>query len=372
MTTVPNQTEQTPHDRMHVRIEANRHQQSRIRDAYPIYEDALADMEYGNWQKRKAAIEMLGFLGKDKDVLRFALVENDAEFVVYHALKLLIPAHPELLVRLLTMKRDSLRANLACHVTQYNYLHAETEVLGLLATKKIKLNSQDITSLGQAGFKQSVKLIQKHLVMNDFRIYEEAIKAGCGVKDKPFSLAPITRPECYLDGPTERAIAALVAMRRLDMPVNLQYAKDLRAYVLKALPSTSWLLRMYRQQLTWVMFDAGVEACYGDLIAEDSIVNEVCIDIANTFLKRNDEKSFDSYAKQFPRGPSALVCSAFYGWPVTDALLARALIHMDELSSVNFDPYCLSRDAGQLPPPWWQWQSKWERSFCSKLLRGEM
>lgn len=368
----PALAEQTLHDRMLVCIEASQFLQARIREAYPTYEDAVADMEYGSWSKRKAAIEMLGFLGKDEDVLRFALAEPDTQWVIEHALKLLIPAPQELLVRLLTLLRDSLRSNLAYHVTQYNYLYAEAEVLRVLSAKKIKLNSQDIASLGQAYFKQSAALIQKHLVVNKFRTYQEAIKAGFGNKDKPFSLMPITKPELYVDGPTERAISALVAMRRLDMPVDVEFAKDLRAYVLNVLPSASWWRRIYWQLLTWVLFDAGIEACYSELMAEDSIANEISIDIANTFLKRHDERSFDSYARQFSRGPRALVCSAFYGWPVTDALFANALINKDELFSPALDSYCLSRDAGQLPPPWWQWQSEWERSNCSKLLRGEL
>lgn len=48
----------------------------------------------GGWGARVDAITMLGYLGRDDEVLRLALAEREAEGVTDHALRLLLPTPP--------------------------------------------------------------------------------------------------------------------------------------------------------------------------------------------------------------------------------------------------------------------------------------
>ena len=350
---------------MTAQYEASKLFQDRIKAKFPTRDKAIAAFGKRGWSNRKDALEALAYLGHDEDVLKYALMETDAPAITSLAAQVLIPAPFELLHHMLTMKNGQLGMVLCYEVPQYNFLHVETEIVDFLKPRKSQLGADKIAACGNAYLRGSAALFQRHLEIDRLRSYDQAMREGRPVKDKPIMFGPTSDATRYWDGASERAIETLVALRRLDQEIDVGFVSELRNQIRQTIPTgdDAW------EKLTWVLFDAGREDCGDELLQRDYLFH-VRADVATTLLKRQDFQRFDAFAARYYRdGRSGIACNAFCQWPVLDALQARGF-ESSTLMRRGPEGYYLSRDAGASPPPWWTWQATWERSFFSKRRRG--
>jgi hypothetical protein len=340
--------------------------QNRIKDRFPTPASIDKALDRG-WSSRYDAIQMLGYLGQDDRALAVALAETDAPALVEHVLKLFVPAPVELVVHSLTMKHGQARTTMCYTIAHGNYLHAESEIVGIVGKSPARLPAPVLEAFGCAGLRSTVPVLRKHAKATRLRTYAQAVAEGDG-KDKPSNTVATHSPERAWDAPTERAIDALVALRRLDADVDVDHVEHLRGQVYTAMTDHRSVVHLIAwSKLTWVLFDAGVDACFDELMSA-AWRRDVEHDIAATLLKRDDTQRLATYLPSIATGGSSP--SIFCHWPVTDALHVRGLAGVP--TPVFAEGYSLARDAGVGPPWWWTWQAPWQRSIHSRRLRGEL
>ncbi|MEO7326806.1 MAG: hypothetical protein ABIW82_18440 [Dokdonella sp.] len=320
----------------------------------------------GGWAKRKLAIEMLGFLGRDDDARALALREPDTPAVVDHALKLL-PAPVALVVHRLTMKRAQPAMAMQFVIARGHYLHAEREIMSIVAKAPRRLVAGTLAAFGRAGFMSAVPILHTHARIDEVRTYADAIAAG-RKQDKPE--LPVSSPDRVWDGPTERAFAAVGALRQLDAMIDIGAVETWRDAVRAKMGSTpSFKPSSSHARLTWVLFDAGADQCFDEWLGHDGRYGSLA-DMATTLLKRGDTTRLERLVPMFDALGAADVSVDFCHWPLADWCDARGLVRWP--SRKFTETYCLSRDAGMAPPPWWSWTSEWTAGFYSARLRGTL
>jgi hypothetical protein len=320
----------------------------------------------GGWQRRTDAIRMLGFLGRDDEVLKLALAETDAEIVVDHAVKVLMPAPVELVAHMLQMKHGSASAALRHPIALGNFLHAEAVIVERVGKNAGRLSATTLAAFGLAGLASAAPILRKHLKIDRLRTYAQAVDAGLGAKMKPENLQD---PDRQWDGASERAIAALVALRRLGADVDIGFVATLReqARIYVGNNQTRHLARAW-EMLTWVLFDSGDRAALETLLALESRF-DTAADIGVTLLKNGDTAQLHRYLDVIGRRylPDT---RHFCHWPLADLLRAEGIAMTPGLGADEM--YCLSRDVGLAPPSWWQWRTPWETSFATRRIRGRL
>jgi hypothetical protein len=355
-------------DRLVVRREGAKQLQEMLKERVPTSQ-ALAKAIDGGWSRRRDAVQMLGFLGRDTEAITLALDERDAQAVIDEALKFL-PAPVELVVHAMQMKRGDANSRMLYTFTAANYLHAENEIVSVVAKSPAKLTAPLLTAFGHAGFRSTTKAILKHVQLDEPRTYADALATG-RTKDKPsYAHGPDTSAaDRQWDAPTERAFAAIGALRRLDQPIDITTVTEWHRRLYTAMPTAN---AFYAGQadalLSWALFDAGVDAYFEHWLALEYLQRETEFDMMATLLKRGDTQRLARLAPLIARraeGASRHFCH----WPVADWFQSQGQIPSPQ--ELLGEMYCLSRDAGIGPPPWWQWQSEWEPGgFCQERLRG--
>ena len=329
--------------------------QNRIKERFPTPGSIDKALDRG-WASRYDAIQMLGYLGQDDRALAVALADTDAPALVEHVLKLIVPAPVKLVVHSLTMKHGQARTTMCYTLVHGNYLHAESDIVGIVGKSPARVPAPILEAFGCAGLRSAAPMLRKHAKLTRLRTYAQAVAEGDG-KDKPSNTVAAHSPERAWDAPTERAIESLVALRRLDADVDVDHVDNLRGQVYTAMTDHRSVVHLIAwSKLTWVLFDAGVDACYDELMAAEWR-RDVVLDIAATLLKRDDTQRLAQYLPsiasearsptKFCTGRSRTRCTRA-GSPEPNPIFAEG--------------YSLARDAGVAPPWWWAWQSPWGRS----------
>lgn len=358
--------------------------QSSLIDRYPSASRACEALDKGSWTKRKEAMIALIFHGAKEDVLRYALAEKEAEVIVDIACKYLAPVPPVLMSHYIDMKRQSFRMRLHYTISRTNCLHLEEDILSRMYKKKDKPHPTDLESLGAAYFRSASPLLEKFTKISQLRSYFDAIQCGRNRSDKPESTIMLSAidPKCIFDAPSQRAIAALVALRRIDAPIDISLVRDLRDHTSRVdghVGKKAW------RALTWVMFDAGHDIAEEELEHQEYLDSDVQLDLANTYLKKKDFQRFDAlienrfrrpdpaYFCHWPISDVYLLSNNFCHWPVADAIIYRRFQRhgIDYVwDDGSTDGYCHGRDMGLAPPPWWTWQSEWTLSRAGRAFLG--
>jgi len=355
-------------DRAAARRDAARQLQEMLKERLPT-SAALAKAVDGGWSRRRDAVQMLGFLGRDSEAIGLALDERDAQAVIDEALKFL-PSPVELVAHALQMKRGDANTRMLYTFTGANYLHAEREIVAAVAKSPAKLTAPLLTAFGHAGFRSTAKALLKHVQLDEPLTYAHALAAG-RTKDKPsYAHGPDTSAaDRQWDAPTERAFAAVGALRRLDQPIDVNTVSDWHRRLYTAMPTPE---AFYAGQadalLSWALFDAGEDAYFEHWLALEYLQRETEFDMIATLLKRGDTQRLARLAPKVAahaEGASRYFCH----WPVADWLQSAGA--MREAQESLSEMYCLSRDAGIAPPAWWQWRAAWQPGgFHTARLRG--
>lgn len=360
--------------------------QSSLIDRYPSVSKACEAFANGSWSKRKEAMAALIFHEAKDEVLHYALAEKDAEVVVDIACKYLAPIPPVLMSHYIDMNRQSFRMRLRHTISRTNSLHLEEDIVSRVHKKKDKPHSTDLESLGAAYFRSASPLLEKFTKVNQLRNYFDAIQCGRGNIDKPESILMLSTvdPKRIFDAPSQRAITALVALRRIDAPVDISLVRDLREHASRVdghAGEHAW------RALTWVLFDAGCDMAEKELEHQEFLDSDVQLDFANTYLKRRDFQKFDELIESRFRQPDPthfchwpvsdvyLISEFFCHWPVADAIIYRRFQRHGfgyDWGDGSSDGYCHGRDMGLAPPPWWTWQSEWKFSRAGQAFLGKL
>ena len=328
-------------------------------------EDALQDGLMGPWHVRLDALRALAFQHRDAEIVEVALTEQDAPAVMDFALAVALPASPELIAHRLAMRKASPSMDMAYFYPQGNFLYAEAAIMKRVAASPMRLQASVLKGFGLAGMQSAIPLLRKHAAIAQLRTRAQAAADG-DTKAVKTELGGPHHLDRQWDGPSERAIEAVVALARLGAEVDVDQVTRLFAQTTALIPPpTSGSHGAHaRTRLAAVLFAAG--AIDLDVaIAERADRGELLI----TLLRHSDAAAARALAAA---EDFHIMGCPFHLWPALDFAWPefgqRTLIGRVGADSL----YPLSRDAGVAPPPWWQWRSPWTRSDSARLLRGEL
>lgn len=335
----------------------------RVRARFPD-EEALQDGLMGPWHVRLEALKVLAFLHRDAEIIAVALTEQDAAAVMDFAIAVALPASPALVEHRLSMRKAPLSLDMAYYYPNGNFLYAEAAIMKRVAASPMRLQASVLKGLGLAGLQSAVPLLRRHAAVGGLRTRAMAMAEG-DTKAAKTEMGRAENLDRQWDGPSERAIEALVALSRLGVEVDVDLARRMFEQTTQLIPSPAKGSHgaLARWQLAGVLFAADAISL-DDALAARADNGDLLI----TLLRRGDEQA----ARALAESPEFRFSgTSFHYWPALD--FARPDFGRREMMgrSGTDDLYPLSRDAGVAPPPWWQWRSPWTRSDCSRALRGE-
>lgn len=289
-------------------------------------ERALELLEMRAWPKRLEGMKMLASLGETALLVQYALAETDAATVVDAALAALHPAPVELVSHYVSMG-GGLEPNTAMrfHVPTRNHLYAEDALTELYRKRKSKLKPKVIDAIGLAYLqKMGAEFLPRYLV------------PAKSTKPLGTALAPML---------TEETVAAAIALRRLDTPIDVNALRARVENFLEICDIGNYQHAKWYAQLEWVLFDAGEQDAFEFVVELAGQTEELISDIATTLLKRERYADLEWYARTRPR----IGRTEFCFWPLADYLAKKGI-------SENLRPAVANwRSHDMEPPPWWKW-----------------
>lgn len=339
-------------------------QQEAVRKRFR-HEGTLRNALMGPWHVRLDALRALAFQHRDAEIVEVALTEQDAPAVMDFALAVALPASPALIEHRLGMRKAKPSMDMAYFYPNGNFLYAETAIMKRVAASPMRLQASVLKGFGLAGLQSAVPLLRKHAALSRLRTRATALAEG-DVKAARNEMGGPDYLERQWDGPSERAIEALVALARLGADVDVDQVRALYQQTTEVIPSPSCGGHgaHARNQLAAVLFAAGAMEL-DEAVAAGADRGELLI----TLLRRGDENAAHALAAA---ADFRIMGRHFHVWPALDFATPEFGRHgvMGRIGSDSLYP--LSRDAGVAPPPWWQWRSPWTRSDSSRVLRGEL
>lgn len=198
-------------------------------------ESALQDGLMSAWPVRIDALRMLAYQRRDAELIAVALTEQDAPAVMDLALAVALPASPVLLEHRLAVRKAKPSMDMAYYYPGGNFLYAEAAIMKRVASSPMRLQASVLKGLGEAGFTTAVPLLRRHAVIPSLRTRAQAQAAG-DVKAAKNELGGPDFLDRQWDGPSERAIEALVALMRLSADVDVPRVRELYAQTTALLP----------------------------------------------------------------------------------------------------------------------------------------
>jgi len=331
-----------------------------------LSEAALQNGLMSPWNVRLDALRLLAYQRRDDEIIAVALTEQDAPAVMDFALAVALPASPALIEHRLGMRKSPPSMDMAYYYPCGNFLYAEPAIMKRVAASPMRLQASVLKGFGLAGFTSAIPLLRKHAAISSLRTRAQALAAG-DTKAAKNELGGPDHLDRQWDGPSERAIEALVALARLGAEVDVPQVRALFEQTTALLPSPACGGNgVYaRGQLATVLFQAGAIS-----LDEARATIADTGDLLITLLRRGDEAEASALAHspQF-----RLSGKQFHFWPALDFASKPDFAQRGIFGGFERDlMYPLSRDAGVAPPPWWQWRTPWSRSDSSRVLRGEL
>lgn len=332
---------------------------------YPTREAAIEAMEYGNFEARRDAIRVLGAMEDFEAVLHYALRERQTSWVTLLACEILVQPPLELVQSWITKMKpsgDGSRIGEVVNIvlSKHSFAHVDQALIDFFLTQKPKLktlSAAHLKSLGASALAPAGRLLQPHAAPDALRTYAQALEAGeprkaCRPSWHEFMLGEEHRA---LDHKSTSAVAAVVALRRLGLPVDTRrVAEWLRQ--LEHLFGTEELARYpvseYVWDLRWVLFDAGDDSLLELMLSEQALV--IRHEVAMTLLLRGDHANFERWRKAIPAQYPGLVHPPrdVHYWPLIDHLQSLGQSHVTRGS----DGYLLARAADVAAPHGWRWK----------------
>lgn len=324
-------------------------------------EKALERCRSKQFATRKRGMQTLVALGEREEVLRVAL--TDTEGTMHDlASELLYPEPVELLVHMLVSAKGPDAPLVARHqLPSCNYLYAEDAIVEVLEPRGKKLPYDTIEGLGLAYLRGMAPTLRKYLNTDILSIADATARFGekratAGVRF--FTGDPM---DWYLCAESEKALAAVVALHRMDHPVDLAILDRMEQQLRSTLELTSGREIRYLGMLLWSKFDITGQGLQETMRICGSVAMHA--DIATTLLKRGQAGEIDSLIKA--TGDVYYMPEGFCHWPLVDYLANRKLLDIEVLSAHptrSCYPYVRARKTGLGPPPWWNWLPSQEAS----------
>ena len=306
---------------------------------------AIERLSSKRWPTRQRGIRELIELNKLELALEYALKETvPAVFdEVCHAL---YPEEPiELIIHNLTATKGPDAALSSRFYLPYgNYSYANDEIASIYKPRAAKLPVKTIEGIGLAGItgleSSFVKLSQK----------------------------PITTKEDELSAASQRTIASVMCLARLDFPQSVDNIYRLISEIQDSLP-LSRKHEILILQLFWVLYANGVIG-FDELFEKDNdCLSIIGADVITTALKAKDRSSLSKIIDDIGEYACLLGGEEFYYWPANDYLLSEGVVDINMRSIVCrtwIYNYWRARKYKVDPPGWWSWRAKIDMESTTK------
>ena len=234
-----------------------------------------------------------------------------------------------------------------------------------VAASPMRLQQSVINGFGLAGFCSAIPLLRRHACIERLRTRAQALAEGDAMGAKG-ELGGHEFLERQWDGPSERGLAALVALARLGADVDIAQVCELYTQSTNVLPPELGGHGFHaRARMAAVLFHADAIG-----LEEARAASADTGDLLTTLLRRGDESTAAALVES-PR--FRIMGHAFHFWPALDYAMPPDYAQRGLVGSIGVDSmYPLSRDAGVSPPTWWRWRTSWTRSDSARVMRGEL
>jgi hypothetical protein len=312
---------------------------------------------------RKRGMQELLESGARDEFIALALAEKDKD-IVFYAVEWLHPhPPPALLVHCFHLGRQPTpQSAVQFLLSQRNYLYAEAEILEHYAPQGTRLALGTIEAVGSGylrGFAPVLgKFLKQDLELASLayqRLGAKAVTGGIHAFRKAFTLE-YTNLENEWSTPSQKIIAAAVAMRRIDADIPRADLDRLLAQERAA----NWLdkrelpvdVQPYRSALEWVALGCSSDAEIRAELEGRGLPKYCHVpDLGTTLLKRGMTDLLDKLVGL--HGATSFYRADFCHWPLLDYLVNRNLIQLDQ--QLGAKEYLMNRNLGVEPPPWWRW-----------------
>ncbi|MDX2218481.1 MAG: hypothetical protein SF172_05605 [Burkholderiales bacterium] len=306
--------------------------------------------------RRRGYLELLE-LGEKERVLHAALTSSDA-IAIDVACDAFFPEPPELLQALIKTQRGP-DAGLVprFHLPMGNYLYAEALIVEHYRGKGRRIPVDTIEGLGLAYMRGMAPAFHKLLDLPIENAVEELRPPA----------HPVSYPEKYNAPPPgqdllsvngSRVLAAMIALHRLDHPVEDAVLQRLHDSVATALSDAEIAQRACLWKVQWARFDGGHHDDLSGLVEGMQVVRDLGPDLATTLLKRARHSDLDALLALYD--PVYFQPRGFVHWPLANHMEVRGLYRFSLPPAgqilVAPDDYARARHLGLAPPPWWTWQ----------------
>lgn len=315
---------------------------------------ALERCESKQFATRKRGLTTLVELGEREHVLRVALASTEGAM---HEIagELLYPEPVELLRHMLASARGPDAPLVARYqLPSCNYLYAEDAIAEVFEPRGKRLACDAIEGLGLACLRRMAPTLRKYLDAEILGLVEAEARYGEKKASAGVKIFVGDSRDWYLAADSEKALAAVVALRRMDQPVDPAILDRMESQLRAALALKSGREKRYLGMLLWARFDVTGEGLREMIDTCSSVAMHP--DIATTLLKRGRTGEIDALVREV--GDVYFEPMGFCHWPLVDYLASRKLIDVASLSGHSTHScyaYSRARRHGLAPPPWWNW-----------------
>ena len=267
----------------------------------------------------------------------------------------MFPEPPELLLHLLSIQKGpDAPLEFRDRIPKGNYLYAETVFHRFFRPKFSRLSLDYVEGFGLAYLRSLGESLPRH-IRRTLRTYASAIKDGDEAA-RPRRRIGASDGHDQWDGPSEMTLAALIALRRLEHPIDSEILTSLAAAAGSV--EQEHLSLFASAAVAWAAFDAGISA---DAATLEHLIrsgaSELTADYAMTLLKRGEEGELQRFLHEVPEIDR--VAEGFTFWPLIDFMESQRLIDVYQYGhheTQKLYPYRLARAMKAAPPPWYRWR----------------
>ena len=306
--------------------------------------------------RRRGYLELLELGEKDR-VLHAALTSGD-EAAIDIACDAFFPEPAELLQVLIKSQRGP-DAGLVprFHLPMGNYLYAETLIVEHYRGKGKRIPVDTIEGLGLAYMRGMAPAFRKLLDLPIENAVEEMrLPARPAFYPDKYDAPPPGQDLLSVNG--ARVLEAMIALHRLDHPVEDVTLQRLHDAVTAALAAAEHAQRTWQWKVQWARFDGGYHDDLAGLVDGMQVTRDLAPDLATTLLKRARYSDLDALLGLYD--PVYFQPRGFVHWPLANYLEVRGLqqfaLPPPGQILVAPDDYARARHLGLAPPPWWAWR----------------
>ncbi len=236
-----------------------------------------------------------------------------------------------------------------------NYLHLGEQIALFIKKRFRSLHPYAIEALGLSYVRATAPLLYKYLRGRLTTFSQARAEGPRGVANIPIFVDS--------DGAdtwgraAACAIAAAIALRRMDMPVDLERVTEMLEELSVAMRPDSYQYRLTRTQLLYAASEHHSDTAFDSALALlEQRTTPAVADIGLTLLKQGEEQRLLALVRR--HGEVYFVVDGFSFWPLMDWLRFHKNIDTHEYGRHQTQPayaYNQARKRNTDPPPWWKW-----------------